>query len=255
MVFMGCKNLTADPDNAAETPKNDDPAVAANTKSPETDASKDEALLSEEGTPKAQPTTGKSNVQGKVLYNGKPVEGIEVQLCEDFNRFMGGCGGEKYRTKTDANGEYLLANVTPKTYNGLLVRVFNTDSFVFATQGFAGLSAAKYEIAADKNYFAKATNLFKSDMKIAEPKGNASVDGSNIVVKWEAYPDASFYRLNVQPEDYDADSTVSNVEVGTNEYSVPKILKPGKYTITLTAFNEDRIKLSELKDPVKFTVK
>lgn len=254
-VFAGCKNFTNEANVSRESERTGDSLHPANTNTPETTKSDDESILSEEGTPKAQPTAGKSNIQGKVLYNGKPVEGVEVQLCENFSRYVTGCGGEKYKTKTDANGEYLLANVTPKTYNGLLVRVFNTDSYVFATKGFAGLSSATYEIAADKNYFAKTTDLFKSDMKMVEPKGNASVDGANLVVKWEAYPDAASYKLNIQPQEYDADSTVSNLEVGTNEYTVPKILKPGKYTITLTAFNADRVKLSELKDAVSFTVK
>ena len=254
-VFAGCKNFTESANQATETANTDENTTTVNTKTPETVRADDEPILSEEGTPKAQPTAGKANLQGKVLYNKKPAEGIVVELCEQFNRFMGECGGERYKTKTDANGEYLFANVTPKTYNGLLVKVFNTNSYVFATKGFAGLSAASYEIAADKNYFAKAPDLFKSDMKMVEPKGNASVDGTNLVVKWEAYPDAAFYRLNVLPQQPDSESSVSNVEVGTNEYEVPKILKPGKYTITLHAFNEDRVKLAELKDAVIFTVK
>lgn len=254
LTFVGCNNFTSDSNQSGVSGNNANSGSAVNTTTPVTERSESNSALSEVGTPKAEPASGKANIHGKVLYNGKPVEGIEVQLCETFSRFVSGCGGEKFTTKTDANGEYLLANVTPRTYNGLLVRVFDTKSYVFATQGI-GITSATYEVAADKNYFAKATDLFKSDMKVIEPRGNASVDGSNLTVKWEAYPDAAYYRLNVLPAEYDAESSISNAEVDTNQYTVEKILKPGKYSISLTAFNADRVKLSELKDVIVFTVK
>ncbi|HVF67933.1 MAG TPA: hypothetical protein VM914_09730, partial [Pyrinomonadaceae bacterium] len=64
------------------------------------------------GVEKQKPEPGKGNVQGKVVYNGKPVENIDVQLCEKFNRFYGGCsGGKIYKAKTDADGVYVVANV------------------------------------------------------------------------------------------------------------------------------------------------
>src|SRR5215208_710830 len=48
------------------------------------------------GVEKVKPAPGTGNVQGKVLFNGKPVENIEVKLCETFNRFFGGCSGKTY---------------------------------------------------------------------------------------------------------------------------------------------------------------
>ena len=49
-----------------------------------------------EGVEKVKPAPGTGNVQGKVLYNGAPVENIEVKLCETFSRFLSGCGGKIY---------------------------------------------------------------------------------------------------------------------------------------------------------------
>src|SRR5882724_6489863 len=51
------------------------------------------------GVEKVKPAPGTGNVQGKVLFNGKPVENIEVKLCETFNRFLGGCGGKTYTAR------------------------------------------------------------------------------------------------------------------------------------------------------------
>src|SRR5258707_5890268 len=118
------------------------------------------------GVEKIKPVPGTGNVQGKVLYNGKPVENIEVKLCETFNRFLGGCGGKTYTARTDKDGDYVITNVPPKVYEGLLARVFDTDSYIFATSGIAGLSANKYEVLADKTLFASPTNLYKGDLKL-----------------------------------------------------------------------------------------
>src|SRR4026208_2379292 len=73
-----------------------------------------------EGVEKVKPAPGTGNVQGKVLFNGKPVENIEVKLCETFNRFLGGCGGKTYTARTDKDGDYVITNVPPKVYEGLL---------------------------------------------------------------------------------------------------------------------------------------
>src|ERR1041385_848165 len=51
----------------------------------------------ETGVEKIKPAPGTGNEQGKVLYNSKPAANIEVTLCEKFNRFFGGCDGQKYR--------------------------------------------------------------------------------------------------------------------------------------------------------------
>lgn len=213
-----------------------------------------EFVPSESGTAKAPPEAGKANVQGKVVFNGEPVSGVEVKLCQKFSRFMGDCSGDTFKTKTDAAGEYLMANVTPGIYEGLLVRVFDTNSYVFATQRF-GITSAKYKIDADSTYFAPETNLFKSDLKLSEPKRGGTVAVADLKIKWEAYPGAAYYKLTVSPEEFDTDSSITNERVEGTEYTVAKQLKAGKYTYTVSAYNADDIKLSEAKERLPFTLK
>src|SRR5438105_2439329 len=102
------------------------------------------------GVEKIKPAPGTGNVQGKVLYNGRPVENVEVKLCEQFNQYFGGCNGKTYTARTDKDGEYVITNVPPKVYEGLLERVFYTVSYSFAAAGFVGFSFTKYEVTADK---------------------------------------------------------------------------------------------------------
>src|ERR1700741_4403321 len=92
--FLGCKP-------ASKTP------VGGSTKSTTADSG-------ETGVEKVKPAPGTGNVQGKVLFNGKPVENIEVKLCETFNRFLGGCSGKTFTAKTEKDGDYVITNVEPK---------------------------------------------------------------------------------------------------------------------------------------------
>ncbi len=194
-LFAGCSGGANTSPNVANTAANTKATTNATPATEKSSGADKDFVESETGTAKAAPESGKANVQGKVLFNGEPVPDIEVKVCQKFSRFMGQCSGDSFKTKTDASGEYLIANVTPGIYEGLLVKVFNTNSYVFAVQGL-GVSSAKYKFDADSTYFAPDTNLFKTDLKLSEPKSNASVAGADLKIKWEAYPGAAYYKLN-----------------------------------------------------------
>ena len=208
----------------------------------------------ETGVEKVKPAPGTGNVQGKVLFNGKPVENIEVKLCETFNRFLGGCGVKTYTARTDKDGEYVITNVEPKVYEGLLARVFDTDEYVFATTGIAGLSANKYEVSADKTLFASPTNLFKGDLKLINPKAGAKVSAQNLELKWEPYPDAAYYKFSVYPEEASVTSPYVNERVEATSFSVDKPLEKGIYRWQVEAYNSADKKLSESSNDIKFTI-
>lgn len=208
----------------------------------------------ETGVEKIKPAPGTGNVQGKVLYNGKPVENIEVKLCETFSRYVGGCGGKTYTARTDKDGEYVITNVEPKIYEGLLARVFDTDSYVFAASGIGGLSSTKYEITADKTLFIAPTNLFKSDLKILNPKAGAKVSAQNLELKWESYPDAAYYKFSIYPEDFSVTSPYVNERVDGTSFGIEKPLQKGTYRWQVEAYNDKDQKLSESGDGIKFTI-
>jgi hypothetical protein len=208
----------------------------------------------ETGVEKVKPAPGTGNVQGKVLYNSKPAENIEVKLCEKFNRFLGGCDGKSYTARTDKGGEYVVANVEPKVYEGLLVSVFETNSYVFATSGIGGLSTPKYEVAADKTLFVSPTNLFKDDLKLLNPKAGAKVGAQNLELKWEAYPDAAYYKFSIHPEEMSVTSPYVNERIDGTSYVIDKPLQPGTYRWQVEAYNGSDQKLSESGDDIKFTI-
>jgi hypothetical protein len=208
----------------------------------------------ETGVEKVKPAPGTGNVQGKVLYNGKPAENIEVKLCETFSRFLGGCGGKTYTARTDRDGEYVIANVEPKVYEGLLARVFETDSSIFAASGIGGLSSTKYEVTADKTLFVSPTNLFKSDLKLLNPKAGAKTSAQNLELKWESYPDAAYYKFSIYAEDPTVISQYVKERVEATSYAIDKPLPKGTYRWQVEAFNGADQKLSESGDNIKFTI-
>ena len=216
----------------------------------------DGTIPSGTGVEKEKPAAGKSNVQGRVLYNGQPAKDIEVKLCQTFNRFFGGCGGETFVTRTDSAGEYLIKNVTPRIYEGLIAKVFDENFYVFATSGI--ISSAKYKIEEGQTYFAPDTNLFKSDLKLLNPKAGAKLEASNIEVKWELYPDAAYYKFSINADSESGAKTeydYINKRVDGSSYVLDKPLSPGSYTCQVTAYNGNDIKLAESPSDIKFTVK
>src|SRR5215510_14860498 len=180
-----------------------------------------------EGVEKVKPAPGTGNVQGKVLYNGAPVENIDVKLCETFSRFLSGCGGKIYTAKTDKEGDFVITNVPPKEYEGLTVRVFDTDSYVFATTGIAGISSEKYNVVADKTLFVRPTHLFKGDLKVVNPKAGSTVSGQDLELKWEPYPDAAYYKFTLYPDNHQVTPPYMNERVEAASFKVNKQLEKG----------------------------
>ena len=220
----------------------------------ETKSNTDSADKKTDQVEKVKPAAGTGNVQGKVLYNGAPVENIEVRLCETFSRFLSGCGGQIYTAKSDKDGDYVITNVPPKEYEGLTVRVFDTDSYVFATTGIAGISATKYKVEADKTFFVDPTHLFKADLKLTDPKAGSSVTTQDVEFKWDAYPDAAYYKLTLTPDQHLSESRIVNQRVDGTSFKSPKPLDKGGYQWKVEAFNAAHRKLSESDDKITFTI-
>lgn len=215
-------------------------------------ASSEESSI--QGVEKIKPAPGTGNVQGKVLYNGAPVANIDVKLCETFSQFLSGCGGKVYQAKTDKDGDYVITNVPPKEYEGLTVRVFDTDSYVFATTGIAGISAAKYKVEADKTLFVNPTHLFKGDLKLVNPKAGSTVSAQDLELKWDAYPDAAYYKFTLYPNDHQITPPYINKRVDDASFKVDKPLEKGTYRWKVEAYNSKDRKLSESADDYEFTI-
>lgn len=256
-LLLGCKAFDKATSDQPNTNSNSNSVIAkSNSATTTTDSADSDFVPSETGVEKEKPAAGKGNVQGKALFNEQPAVGVEVKLCKSFSQFVGGCSGETFKTKTDAAGEYLIKNVPPGEYEGLTVQVFNTPYYVFARSGY--VSAAKYKIEADTTYFAPETHLFKNDLKVTSPKASSKVAAENIEVKWDAYPDAAYYKLSVFADTTTgAEAPYDYINRRVDELSIvmDKPLKPGSYNVKLEAYNASDRKLAQSSNDMKFSVK
>ncbi|MFN2530108.1 MAG: hypothetical protein ABR555_02305 [Pyrinomonadaceae bacterium] len=248
-VVWGCKKTNQ---NSSVPATNSSSPRTAETESKSDD---EDVIHSGTGVEKEKPAAGKTNVQGRVLFNEKPAAGIQVKLCEKFNQYLGGCTGQTYTTTTDGNGEYLIKDVPPGVYEGLTAKVFDTPYYVFATSGI--VSSAKYQLDADHTFFAPDTNLFKSDLKIETPKAGSKIDANNIEVKWDSYPDAAYYKLSIYADsstDAKTDYDYINKRIDGTSVTLDKPLANGSYTCSVSAYNSNDRKLAESAGDIKFTV-
>jgi hypothetical protein len=215
----------------------------------------DGTIPSGTGVEKEKPAAGKANVQGKAMFNDQPAVGVQVKLCQTFSQYGSGCGGEVFTAKTDEAGEYLIKDVPPGLYEGLTVQVFDTPFYVFATSGY--VSAAKYKLEEGKTYFAPDSHLFKNDLKLTSPKAGAKVAAENIEVKWDAYPDAAYYKYSIHGDSAsgaETDLDFVGKRVDDTSVTLDKPLKPGTYSPKVEAYNANDRRLAQSSQDMKFTV-
>lgn len=251
IFISGCKSATEVNSNQLVSTN----TATSKTTTPPVKPASDGTIPSGTGVEKEKPAAGKGNVQGKVFYNEQPVEGVEVKLCETFSQYLSGCGGETFTTRTDSAGEYLIKNVPPRIYEGLVVKVFETNYYIFATSGI--VQSAKYKIEEGQTFFAPNTNLFKNDLKLLNPKAGAKIGASNIEVKWEPYPNAAYYKFSIHADSSTEAKTeydYINKRIDGLSYALDKPLSPGSYTCKVEAYNGNDIKLSQSSSDIKFTV-
>lgn len=207
-----------------------------------------------EGKSVPKPAEGKANVWGQVFFDSKPVAKIDVRLCEKLNSFTMDCSGKEYSALTDDSGEYLIADVDPLEYEGLIVKVFTTNFYLYETAGYGNLPK-HYTLSAGQTLFMNSTDLFKNDLKVTGPKEKSSMTADAVNITWVAYPNASHYTLSLLPQSSGDAAQIYDVKVEETSYKPQEALKPGEYTIILNAYNKDEKKIAQTNDYVHFTVK
>lgn len=226
---------------------------AANENTNANDDPKGEFLRSENGTAKATPKPGKANIQGKVFFNLMPVKGIDVRLCVESPNLYGDCLGKKYMAKTDEDGLYLFADLEPRVYSALFVRIFNTPDYVHAAK--YGFLSMKIRAEADKTFFVPLTTLFKADLKVLHPDTKAAADGRDLEISWEAYPDAASYSIELLQFSGSGIYHLNGKRTNGNSYKLEKPLPDGRYRLRVEAFNSSGIKLAQAGNGIEFSIK
>ena len=73
-------------------------------------------------------------------------------------------------------------------------------------------------------------------------------------MKWDAYPDATYYKFSIFADDASVTSPYINQRVEATSFVLDQPLQKGTYRWEVSAFNKDDRKLAESADDVKFTI-
>lgn len=196
-----------------------------------------------------EPTSGEGTgkVVGSVKWNSRAAANIHVELCEEYN-FFNGCTGDSFSTLSDENGTYLFTEIPPGTYY-IAMRIFNTDDWLYLTEGF--ISAQPFPVAEAETTVVEAYNLYKLDIKPTHPT-DAVVSPGELTLSWRPYESAAYYKITVYPDH--GESILSGQRVDSNEATITLPYPNCEYRWQVEAFNQDAIKIAATDGFLTFAV-
>ena len=86
--------------------------------------------------------------------------------------------------------------------------------------------------------------MFKSDLKVQNPKPNGKADAKDFEIKWDAYPDAAYYKFGMYAKDPTVTAPYVNEKVEVTSFKTDKPLTDGEYNLKVEAFNANDVKLA-----------
>jgi len=186
-----------------------------------------------------QPASGTGGVYGRLLWNGEPVEGIQVKLCDEI-KFIGGCEGAEYPTVTDIDGVYAILNVPPGSY-GLTYRALDADTWYFVTSGI--LNAKDFEVAADQMINVGDHHTVRLDLVILTPAKDERLSTARPTIRWESYPAAAYYELTFHAER--GGSLIHGLKLTDTSYALDRDLQTCDYSFNIEVYNAQGIMIAE----------
>jgi hypothetical protein len=194
--------------------------------------------------PTPAPTT--STVIGKVTWNNEPVQKNVVKLCEDFDYTS--CLGQEYSTNTNKQGYFLFKNIKPGSYV-LLVNLNSTSFWIFNTTDKH--TPAKNIILADQVTYLREQQVYKLDLLIEKPISRKVILDNPLTrkvisdkqpkIQWEEYPNAKYYILFLK----DSEGREISKTTEKNEFILDEPLIDCQYQLTVKAYNEENMEISE----------
>lgn len=196
-----------------------------------------------------KPKAGTGGVYGRMLWNGGPVEGLEVKLCDEI-KYFGGCDGAEYPTRTGANGVYAVLDVPPGSY-GLTYKALESDTWYYVTSGF--LNSKDFEIPAGQMVDVGDHNTVKTDLKVISPKEDERLSGvARPVISWESYPGAAYYELTFHSGR--GGSLLHRKKMAETSFTLDRDLQSCDYSFDVEAFNGSEVQIAEYDGWANFTI-
>jgi hypothetical protein len=174
-----------------------------------------------------------------MLWNGRPVEELEVKLCDEI-KFFGGCEGVEYPTTTGMDGVYVIMDVPPGTY-GLTFRALDSETWYFVTSMV--LNAKDFELLADQMVDMGDNHTIRTDVVILTPLEDERLSIPRPTLSWEPYPEAAYYELTFHGGR--AGSMISSKKITTTSLVLDRDLQTCDYSFDVEVFNAQEQVIAE----------
>jgi hypothetical protein len=189
------------------------------------------------------PQEGKAVIWGKVMWSEHAVAGAEVEIGTGITMYIGGGGTTLhepvYKAVTDSQGYYVITDVTP---GGYVRRVQAFGSSYFPDGQYV---YHKFQINADQTVSKGIYHVVKNDLILNTPTGDATVQYDNLTLTWQAYTEAHHYQIELVPEELGGFKINTTTDTA---YTHPEPLLNGKYTWSISAYNENGQQIAESPD-------
>ena len=195
-----------------------------------------------------QPSGGFGGVYGRMLWNGKPVMGLEVKLCQEI-KYFGGCEGEEYANITKADGSYAILNVPPRAY-GLTYKALDSDSWYYVTSGI--LDAKNFEIPANQMVNVGDHHTIRTDLNILTPQEDERLSVARPSLSWAPYPEAAYYELTFHSGR--GGSLIHRKQMTETSFMLDRDLQSCDYSFDIEAFNAQEQVIAEYDGWRRFDV-
>jgi hypothetical protein len=195
------------------------------------------------------PAAGTGGVYGRLLWNGAPVQGVEIKLCDEI-KFFGGCEGAEFPTTTDANGVYAILDVPPGTY-GLTFKALDADTWYFVTSGI--LNAKDFQINAGDMVNMGDHLTVRVDVVILSPQEDERLEIARPTLSWQPYPEAAYYELTFHSDR--AGSMIHRKQMTETTFVMDRDLQSCDYSFSIEVYNVSEEIIAEYDGWRRFSVR
>ncbi|MBN2554814.1 MAG: hypothetical protein JXA97_02650 [Anaerolineales bacterium] len=190
--------------------------------------------------PPPLPSAGLSNIYGRVLRRGEPFAGLSLVL---FGRNAGDNQSFIHEyVISDAEGIFVFADLPPREVFDL--RADLTGSGIAGQAG--AIERTLLSVGPDESLNIGEFYLLPIDLALLEPGREDIIAESLPVLRWEPYPGAAFYHLELEPLYGRVIGMYTRMELDVEETSlaIEQPLMACTYGWDVTAFSEEGIPLA-----------